>query len=122
VRQAAVQALAKGWKDEPDTLAWLKSLAQSDDDSAVRQAAVLALAKGWKDESGIFELLYDHAIDDLFEPRKDWDNNPRQIALETIIEQYSDHPQTLPLLRDRAENDPDEKVREFAIKKLKKLS
>lgn len=31
------------------------------------------------------------------------------------------HPQTLPLLRDRAENDPDEQVREFAKKKLEEL-
>jgi hypothetical protein len=26
VRRAAVQALARGWKDNPDTVAWLKTL------------------------------------------------------------------------------------------------
>ncbi|MBD0388783.1 MAG: hypothetical protein ICV54_20330, partial [Nostoc sp. C3-bin3] len=40
-------------------------------------------------------------------------------ALETIIEQYPHHPQTVPLLSDRANNDPDEQVREYAQKKLK---
>ncbi len=45
----------------------------------------------------------------------------RQVALLAIIEQYPQHPHTLPLLRDRAENDADEKVREFAQNKLKEL-
>ena len=44
--------------------------------------------------------------------------NPRQTALEAIIEQYPDRPQTLLLLRDRAENDPDVQLREFARKQL----
>ena len=50
-----------------------------------------------------------------------WQTNPRQIALEIIIKQFPQHPQTLPLLRDRTENDPDEQVREFAQKKLAQL-
>jgi hypothetical protein len=87
----------------------------------VRFAAVQELAKGWKDEPGMFELLYDRALNDPFERKKDWEDNPRQIALEAIIKQRPDSAQTLSLLRDRAENDPDEKVREFAQKKLAKL-
>jgi hypothetical protein len=87
----------------------------------VRFTAVQELAKGWKDEPGMFELLCDRALNDPFERKEDWENNPRQIALEAIIEQYRNHPQTLPLLQDRAENDPDEKVREFAREKLADL-
>jgi hypothetical protein len=41
-------------------------------------------------------------------------NNPRQTALEAIVRYYHDHPQILDLLRDRADNDPDEQVRNFA--------
>ncbi|XZN89078.1 MAG: hypothetical protein ACM65M_15480 [Microcoleus sp.] len=38
-----------------------------------------------------------------------------------MIELYSDRPKTLDILRDRFVNDPDEKVRNFAQKKLTKL-
>jgi hypothetical protein len=47
VRQAAVRELARGWKEDPESLPWLKARAQSDD-PAVRQAVVEELARGWK--------------------------------------------------------------------------
>ncbi|MEG4546289.1 HEAT repeat domain-containing protein [Microcoleus sp. Aus8_D2] len=121
VRRAAVQELARGWKDDPETLPWLKQLAQSDDDSDVRQAAVQELARGWKDEPGIFELLCDVAINDPFDRKYDWQDNPRQTALAAIIELYPDRPQTLAIVRDRAQNDRDPKLREFAQNELAKL-
>jgi len=120
VRGAAVQELAQGWKDHPDTLPILKQCATSDDNSAVRGVAVRELANGWKDDPEIFELLCDRTLNDPFERKKDWEHNPRQTALEAIIKQRPDSPQTLSLLRDRADNDSDEKLREFAKKKLEK--
>jgi hypothetical protein len=117
-----VEALAKGWKDDPDTLVLLKQRATADDNGHVRRAAVQELARGWKDEPGMFELLCEIALNDSFERKEDWEDNPRQTALEAITKLYGDHPQTLPLLRDRAEDDPDEKVRTFAQKKLKNWS
>ena len=121
VRQAAVQALARGWKDDPETLPWLKQLAQSDDDANVRRAAVQELARGWRNESGIFELLGDVAIHDPFDRDEDWQDNPRQAALAATIELYPDRPETLELVRDRAQNDRDQKLREFAQEKLTQL-
>ncbi|MFB8789572.1 MAG: HEAT repeat domain-containing protein [Potamolinea sp.] len=121
VRCTAVQELARGWKDHPDTLPLLKQWAQADNDSDVRRTAVQKLARGWKDEPWVFEFLYNVALNDPFECQEDWETNPRQIALEIIIKQYPNHPQTLPLLQDRSENDPDEKVREFANEKLAEL-
>jgi HEAT repeat protein len=118
VRPSAVQELARGWKDDPETLPWVKQLAQSDNNWAVRRAAVQELARGWKDESGIFELLCDVAINDPFDREEDWQDNPRQTALAAIIELYPDRPQTLELVRDRAQNDPDQELREFAQEKL----
>jgi HEAT repeat protein len=50
-----------------------------------------------------------------------WPMNPRQAALAAITKQYPEHPQTLPLLRNRVENDPDDKVREFAMQELAKI-
>ncbi|WP_446345533.1 hypothetical protein [Coleofasciculus sp. F4-SAH-05] len=87
----------------------------------MRLAAVEELAKGWKDEPWLFELLRARALNDPFVREKDWQNNPRQLALHIIIKQYPNHPQTLPLLCDRAENDPDEQVRNFAQNKLAQL-
>ncbi|MBD1834002.1 hypothetical protein H6F61_15230 [Cyanobacteria bacterium FACHB-472] len=70
--------------------------------------------------------MRDRAVNDPFKPNFDVERtlfffNPRQTALGAIIKNYPDHPQTLPLLRDRVVNDPEEKVREFAIEKLKEL-
>jgi len=83
--------------------------------------AVQTLADRCKYEPGIFELLCDLSLNDPFVREEVWQKNIRQIALEIIIKQYPDNPQTLPLLSDRAENDPDEQVREFAQHKLAQL-
>jgi len=121
VRRAAVQEIARGWKDDPETLPILKQRAQSDDDSAVRRAAVEEIARGWKDDPELFELLCDVAINDPFDRENVWQDNPRQAALAAMIELYPDRPQTLELVRDRAQNDADETLRKFAQKKLAKL-
>ncbi|WP_246162747.1 HEAT repeat domain-containing protein [Brasilonema sennae] len=121
VRFGAVQALARGWKDEPETLRILKICAQIDYDWSVRRVSLQQIAWGWKDEPWMLEFLCDRAINDSFERWTTWQTNPRQTALEIIIKQHPHHPQTLPLLRDRAENDPDEQVREYVQKKLAEL-
>ncbi|NER99601.1 MAG: NTPase, partial [Symploca sp. SIO1B1] len=121
VRSAAVEEIARGWKDEPDTLPLFQQLAQSDDDGFVRSAAVEEIARGWKDKLWMLEFLCDRAVNDPFERKKEKESNPRQLALKIIIKQYPNHSDTLPLLRDRAENDSDEQLREFARRKLAKL-
>ncbi|MBD0310594.1 MAG: HEAT repeat domain-containing protein, partial [Microcoleus sp. T1-bin1] len=99
----------------------LKQLAQSDDNWRVRTSAVEELARGWKDDPELFEFSWDVAINDPFDREEDWQNNPRQTALAAIIELYPDRPQTLELVRDRAQNDSDETLRKFAQKNLAKL-
>ena len=119
LQQRALLEIAEGWKDDPDTLSILKTCAQSSEYFFGARAEVMkVLAKGWKDEPGIFEFLCDRTVNDSFDRAHHSNRNPRQYALEAIIEQYPDHPQTLPLLRDRAENDLDEKVRIFAVRNL----
>jgi predicted NACHT family NTPase len=123
VRGAAVQELAKNFKDDPETKSILKERATKDDDNYVRGAAVQELAKNFKDDADLFDIYYQCAVNDPFKgSHESYRSNPRRIALEIIIKQYPQHPQTLPLLRDRAENDPDEQVREYAQKKLAQLS
>ena len=56
-----------------------------------------------------------------FEYENKFETNPRQTTLEAIVEQYPDHPQTLQLLQDRAENDSNEQLQEWAKEKLQQL-
>ncbi|QFS43329.1 HEAT repeat domain-containing protein [Nostoc sphaeroides] len=121
VRRAAVTGLANNFKDDADTKSWLKERATQDDHYNVRGASVTGLAKYFKYQPGLFDIYHNCAVDDPFERKEEHETNPRRIALEIIIKQFPQHPQTLPLLRDRAENDPDEQVREFAQKKLAQL-
>ncbi|GET44195.1 putative signal transduction protein containing Nacht domain [Microseira wollei NIES-4236] len=120
VRYVAFQELARGWKDDPDTLPILKQRATNDDDLNVRRAAVQELAIGWKDEPWMFEFLRNIALNDPFVRQQEWQDNPRQIALEAIIKRYPDDLETLLLLRDRSKHDADEYVRELAQKALQK--
>ncbi|MEH2110998.1 HEAT repeat domain-containing protein [Nostoc sp.] len=123
VRVAAVQKLAKGFKDDPDTKTILQQRATTDDNWDVRGVAVQELARGFKNQPELFATYYNCAVNDPFEDnhRPPFQHNPRRIALEIIIKQFPQHDQTLPLLRDRANNDPDKQVREFAQKKLAEL-
>ncbi|MEO1521223.1 MAG: hypothetical protein AAFU78_10655 [Cyanobacteria bacterium J06633_2] len=59
------------------------------------------------------------AIHDSFKRQLSWEDNPRQVALSAPLNHYPDHPQVLTLLRDRAENDPDEALRQWAQRQIK---
>jgi HEAT repeats len=58
VRRTAVEELARGWKDDPDALPWLKDRAAREENELVRSVAVQELARGQKD------LLVDRARND----------------------------------------------------------
>lgn len=120
-RQQAVYVLVRLWKDHPDTLPWIKERATKDNVSSIRRGAIRQLIREWKNDLSVFVLLCNIAISDPFERQWILEDNPRQIALEAIIEQYPQHSQTLALLSDRAKNDPDEEVRQFAQQKLAEL-
>ena len=122
VRRAAVQEIAKGWKDDSDTLPLLKDRALNDQNWDVRWAAVQEIAKGWNDDPQTFDFLSDHVIHNPFDRKYDWQTNPRQAALEAILKHHSDKPQTLELLKTVSNDDRDEKLKEFAKKELAKLS
>ncbi|MEL6402530.1 MAG: hypothetical protein AAFR26_26150 [Cyanobacteria bacterium J06626_4] len=79
------------------------------------------LSKSWKDDLTLFELWCGITLNDPFERENDWQDNPRQIALNVPVQQYPDHAKTLELLRDRAQNDSDEQLRDWAAEQLSKL-
>ena len=122
VRHAAVKEIAQGWKESPDILPMLKKIAIQDISNDVRWEAIKAISQGWKDDPQTFDFLCDRAIHDPFKREEDWQENPRQTALEAILKHYSDKPQTLELLKTISNNDRDEKLKEFAKKELAKLS
>ena len=57
MRKSAVRQVARGWKYNLDTLAWLKELAQSNGKGAMRKSAVRELARGWKDDPEVLAFL-----------------------------------------------------------------
>ncbi|WP_414583749.1 NACHT domain-containing protein, partial [Scytonema sp. PCC 10023] len=57
IRTQAVAAVATTWKDDPETLSWLKTRATSDEDYDVRRAAVEELAKAFKDDPETLTIL-----------------------------------------------------------------
>jgi len=122
VRRAAVDAIAQYYQEDPQTLPLLQSCAQSDANSQVRYATVSVIFLCWSKEPGMFEFVYKCAINDPFEREFDLQDNPRQAALEAILEHHRDNPLTLELLRDRYENDTDEELRKFAKEELQKRS
>jgi predicted NACHT family NTPase len=121
VRRAAVNVIAEGWKEDPNTLYWLKERALQDEFYAVRQAAVNAIAEGWKEDSELFEFLENIALYDPFKRKYgfNFQDDPRQTALKSLLENFSDNPKTLEILNQVALNDSDEQLREFAVEKLR---
>ncbi|MEO1341364.1 MAG: hypothetical protein AAFV28_09530 [Cyanobacteria bacterium J06635_13] len=79
------------------------------------------LAQGWKEHAETFELLINCAVKDPFvrdEGDSKYETNPRQTALEIIVQYFPNPPQTKDLLIDRINNDNDQKVRDFAQQAL----
>ena len=121
VRRAAVQELARGWQDDPDTLPYLKQRAQQDESYAVRRAAVQELARGWRSDPTLIPFLRERSTQDPFKRRYNLEDNPRQIALRSLLQIAPQDPRLPTLLQDRATNDPDAQLREYAREQLIRL-
>src|SRR5579864_2512478 len=50
IRGTAIRELARGWKDDPQIILWLKNWACSHENKDVRQAALQEVARGWTDD------------------------------------------------------------------------
>ncbi|MEG3896027.1 MULTISPECIES: HEAT repeat domain-containing protein [unclassified Microcoleus] len=110
IRTQAVSAICFTWKDDPETLPWLKQLAQSDDDSDVRCAAVQELAWGWKDDPKTLPWLKQLA-------QSDDDSEVPYVAVEELARGWKDNPETLPWLKQLAQSDNDSDVPSYAAVK-----
>ena len=137
VRAAALQSLAQHYKNDPDTLLILKTCAQFDEHYDVRRVALQGLACSYQDGSDLFDFLCDRTCNDPYKFDKveldiavQFFNikaeiylylNPRYHTLKALIDQYPNHSKTLELLADRAQNDNDDQLKEWASKQLAKL-
>jgi predicted NACHT family NTPase len=107
----AVAAVAATWKDNPETLPWLKQRAQSDDHLAVRLAALEELARGWKDDPETLPILKQLAQSD-----DNW--VLREIAVTELARGWKDDPETLPILKQCAQSNDDWAVQKAAVQEL----
>ncbi|HSV65233.1 MAG TPA: HEAT repeat domain-containing protein [Mycobacteriales bacterium] len=108
VREAAVQAVAAGWAQDPQTLGWLRQRGTDDPDGYVRQAAVEAVAAGWAQDPQTLGWLRQRGTDD-----EHW--AVRQAAARAVAAGWAQDPQTLGWLRQRGTDDPAGAVRQAAV-------
>ncbi|NJL39694.1 MAG: NACHT domain-containing protein [Leptolyngbyaceae cyanobacterium SM1_4_3] len=118
----AVQEMAREWKDNSETLSFLRSCTALTL-SPTKDALMQELLRSWQKSNDVYNFLYECASDNSFTRPLGFGSKrfPRFTALKAIVEEYSTHSKTLELLRDRATNDPDEQVREFAKQQLSEL-
>jgi GTPase SAR1 family protein len=117
-RQAAIISLAKYYQTNPETLILLENLLRNDTNKHVRGVAATVICEHFSQFPEISELLYEIVLQESFLPKSVWNQNPRQNALEALLRNYSTHSKTIELLHDRAINDPDEQLREWAQEQL----
>ena len=92
IRIQAIYAVATTWREDPDTLPWLKSRAQSDENLEVRYMAVQQLARGWREDPDTLPWLKSRA-------QSDEDSTVRRVALQELAKGWKEDPATLPILK-----------------------
>ncbi len=90
-------------------------------DWRVRSAALEALSLCWGNDAELLQICCERIVNDPFNRKYDFQINPRKIALKALLTHYPTHPKTLELLHDRALNDPDDQLRQWAQAQLQKL-
>ena len=122
LRGAAIGSIARHYRDDPETFPLIKLFLQSDENEWVRAIVIHELTESeWRQKPEVFELFCRAIQNDPFIKKDGYADNPRQIAMNNLLTYYSTHPKTIDLLRDRATNDPDELLREWAQKELQQL-
>jgi hypothetical protein len=111
IRSRAIAAIAQTWKNDPQTLPWLKILAHSSDSGEIRATAVEAIARGWQDNPEIYLILKNFVKSD-----QSW--AVRSTAIREMVAGWPDMGDTLPLLRSVAQSDRSPAVRTCALEQL----
>jgi hypothetical protein len=118
VRRSSAWAIPQNYECDAETLQLLHKCILEDEERAVRCAAILSTSRYYPTNSVTFDLFCNTVQNDPFIREYTGQDNPRQLALESLLSQYSDHPRCLELLRERSINDPDELMRIWAKEQL----
>ncbi len=111
-RRTAVQALARGWKEEDWTVTWLKELALKDADFLVRSAAIQELAHGWKEEDWMLLWVKQRALEDA-------DSTVRGTAVQELARGWKEEPWMMVWLKELAsQQEQNSIVRLTAVQEL----
>ncbi|MEH2063974.1 MAG: HEAT repeat domain-containing protein, partial [Nostoc sp.] len=111
IRTQAVATIAAIWKDNRDTLQWLKDRATDDRDGNVRRAAIQGLASNFPDDPDISLFLQDRA-------NTDNDGNVQITAIQGLASNFPDDPDIRSFLQDRITADNQWNVKLVAIQIL----
>jgi len=95
--EEAVMLVAYVWKDDPDTLPWIKEQAQSNQNEAVRGSALNQLRWGWAEDPDTLTIIKERAESD-----KSW--TVRAHAVLGLVRWKTD-PATLKVLKECAQSD-----------------
>jgi predicted NACHT family NTPase len=92
IRSKAISTIVATWKDEPETLQWLKVRVQSDVSASVREAAIKELVKEWKNDSETLSILKRRAYFDQ-------DEIIREVAVQEVARGWKEEPDTIEFLK-----------------------
>jgi hypothetical protein len=125
-RTPAISGLAKYFNDAPETFRLIREQLLKEQNKYPRTAIVKALSEYFRDERETFPLLLDVAATDISpsptDRRYPEPYYAREAALDAIYRFWPEHPDTMRLLRERAENDQTPWLRQTAEEILLKLS
>ncbi|HEY3363127.1 MAG TPA: HEAT repeat domain-containing protein [Methanosarcina sp.] len=110
VRSTAVQELASGWHDDPETIRFIKR-ATNDESLTVRITAVQELARGWHDDPETINIIKQRATNDE-------NNYVRSTAVQELASGWHDDPETIRFIKQRATKDNHWEVRRSAVQEL----
>ncbi|MBW4693231.1 MAG: NACHT domain-containing protein [Lyngbya sp. HA4199-MV5] len=120
IRMMAVSSINEKWQNDVFNYFQVTTrYIQWENDSDLKCLGLQAIFKNHQGRLDVFEFLFSCARNDGFERTYDFEKNPRFVALVEVVKHCSTHPKTLELLRDRAEHDPDEQLRQWAQEQLK---
>ena len=85
-----------------------------------QNATIQIICNGWKRSNNLIDFLTNCVIFDS-NVQYSWLQDIRLTALKAILFNFPTHLRAVELLRDRALNDPDEQLREWAQEQLKEM-
>jgi predicted NACHT family NTPase len=102
----AISSIATTWRDDPDTLSWLKTCAKEGYNS--QQPALKELAKGWSNDLEVLTIC----AENMYDP------DSRKSFLQKLVKGFKDSDKTLSWLINRAQSDISWLVRQAAMDEI----